>query len=668
MKLQRFDGGLHTRLAPQLLGIDQARELINVDIAKGVLTSVKEPGAPTYTTNVFAHWDELSSTWLSAAERRSYVTDSKLTFYTTSASGVKYYSPTVGEQSLSLPQPTTAPTLTVDHAFEFSDYGAHREITNFVSGLPFTESLRYLVRGKKTLGGTDYYTPHIKFTLTAKEAPTRVDTEEVTITRAAVIPRIASAGWGGVYSVPTTTTQTISTTITGYRHVEFTDCHCLGADKVEIFRYYQDAYYKVGELTSVASVVLDSTFDISGSTALDATEPDAVWPQGEYTYGYTYYAPDEDLESQISPLTQPVGGISTMGKYTLSGVAAPADPRFTKIRFYKIGGNFTTFIRIAEVNTATAYTDEFPDKDYPVEIYNPYIAGDGPPDSVTYLFYSKAYAMLFGLDGTKLRWSEPGQPYVWRGSYIEFKEELTGIVQISIGILVFTRLKTFLLTGDRPEVFSRQLFDGSQGCIDPYAVQTINSTAVWVSTDGICASSGGKVEVISRDALDKLSITPVDSAVLDDVYYVLADDGYLYCADFRYGSLKFYKHFFNIASLAVKDDTLLGWSQGKLRTLFAGAEDAEFEYLSPKFVEGRATEEKTYKTVYIYYRGVLQLEIIIDDVVVQTLDLPESDTLVNDEIKVGTHEKRGNSIQFRVTGAGSLEELEYVAARQGDQT
>ena len=182
-----------------------------------------------------------------------------------------------------------------------------------------------------------------------------------------------------------------------------------------------------------------------------------------------------------------------------------------------------------------------------------------------------------------------------------------------------------------------------------------------MSTDGICTSDGSQVVVVSKDKLDKLALTPTASAVYDEVYYVVSGNT-TYAFDFGLG--KVFKTFsLGVSNLHVAKDRLYGWEADVLYELFASPDNETMKYLSPRFIEGRATELKTYKKVYIYSKGDIILNIFIDDVLVATGSFSEENSHT---IQVPQDKQRGFFIQFSIEGAGEVFEIEYVTGNRNN--
>jgi hypothetical protein len=431
----------------------------------------------------------------------------------------------------------------------------------------------------------------------------------------------------------------------------------IGSDGVKVFRFYEGVYRQVGSLATASSSLTDSTYNIAANAALDTATIGAL--QGIIQYSMSYYNSADGAESGLSTPSAELD-LSKGGSVLLNSLAVSIDPQVTHKRIYRIGGNLTAFSLVAEItNATTSYNDLYNDTSIPGTLAT---TEDVLAAPIGLAYLTEAYGMLFGAKGTRLYFSEIGLPDSWPALYfLSFHANVTGIAVVSNGLLVFTRFKTYIVTGSGPTSFVPTILSSDQGCIAHESIASISGSAIWASTDGLCESSGGLVEVISKIKLGKLALTPVSSTVYDEVYYCLNSDGSTVAYDFGLG--KIFKEFtFGVDYLVVANDKLYGWYNEVLYELFASSTNESFSYLSPAVFEGRVTEMKTYKKVYVYSDGYVKIDIYIDGILVITEELTDKDSHV---IQIPQENQRGFYIQFGVTGTGEVSEIACEAgARQ----
>jgi len=336
-------------------------------------------------------------------------------------------------------------------------------------------------------------------------------------------------------------------------------------------------------------------------------------------------------------------------------MVASLDSQVDEKRIYRVGGTLTSFTLVTTIPNATlAYLDSSSDTS---------LAGDDMvatnynqcPAGMKYL--TEAYGIMFGVLGDKLYFSMSGQFTYWPAvNFIDFPVEITGIASISLGIIVFTKYKSYIITGTSPAAFSKRPFSGDQGCLSFDSIQYAKNTILWVSSDGICAVDGSQVKVLSKDKLGAVSLSIINSAFHNEVYYVLKSDNSILAYDFRYGAtLK--ELTLDITNLVVAEDILYGYKTDSYFELFADSVDESFTYTSPELSDGSLTLRKTYKSVLIHSSGSITVEVYIDGILRKTKSFTTHET---HEVKVPEEYKNGYHIQFRLTGTGEVIEVDYT--------
>lgn len=377
---------------------------------------------------------------------------------------------------------------------------------------------------------------------------------------------------------------------------------------------------------------------------------------GTYRYSFTYYNINDGTESAPSDYSNE---ISVTNQNILINLVASVDPQVTNIRIYRLGGTLTTMSLVATVtNTTQTYTDNLVDTAIPGDILTSQNAGQAPA-GLQYL--TKSNAMFFGTVSDKLYFSEVAFVNNWSPYYfIDYDEPITGLGATQNGLLVFTEYSTYLVTGTTPETLSSYLLSSNQGCIKHKSIKFLANTLMWLSHDGLCASTGTDIQVITRPKLGKVVlVNPKSAAVYDDVYYLAYED-YILCADFRFG-LAFYMITGDIDSFHVASNKLWYSAGGKLYSMFEGSRYRELTYTTAEFPDGAISTIKNYKNLYAYGTQDMTVNVIIDGKQVGSYNLVDG---VND-LKFPQTERRGYSIQFAIIGIGELKEIEYkVEGRQ----
>ena len=376
---------------------------------------------------------------------------------------------------------------------------------------------------------------------------------------------------------------------------------------------------------------------------------------GTYTYVMTYYNQTKGVESQPTPVSNEI--VVTNEKVEITGLPVSSDSQVNQKRIYRVGGDLTSFSLVATVsNATTVYTDNIADADIPGDDM---VAVDYRQAAAGTKYLTEAYGILFGVVGDKLYYSQIGRFTAWPVDYfIDFPVEITGIAAIGTGVLVFTKYRTYIVTGTSHVTFNKRLFSGDQGCLTFSSIQNVKGMLLWVSSDGICTVNGALVDVVSKGKLDKVVLNIVNSAFHDEVYYAMQADGIILAYDFRFGTIIKYLEL-GVDRLALANDVLYGYSIATYYPLFANAATLPFAYKSPLLTEGEFTLRKVYKDVKIKSSGNITIEVFISGVSVAIKSYSTDDS---HELKLPEESKNGYSIQFRVTGTGEVDEINYTVS------
>jgi hypothetical protein len=373
---------------------------------------------------------------------------------------------------------------------------------------------------------------------------------------------------------------------------------------------------------------------------------------GTYQYCYTYYNNNDGTESQPSALSSELVTSSNRVNITL---VASTDAQVTNLRLYRVGGNLSQFGLVAQFdNTLGIYRDDIADIDIPGDVLDSYNNKEAPT-GLKYL--TEANAMFFGAVGDKLYFSDVAYVDYWSEFYfIDFDREITGIGNTPNGLLVFTKYHTYIVTGNSPTTLSKYLLSGAQGCLLHKSIQSLSNSIIWLSSDGVCVSVGGDIQVATREKLGKLTINgPKCSAVYDDTYYLSYTNGTL-ILDSRFGGV-ISESTAKYDGLHITNDILYASIGNKLYSVGTSTSSNSLEWMSPLISEGAMTMLKNYKNIYINNTGDLTFKVYIDGQLVGTKQLNSG----IEEFKLPQQERLGYTIQFQVTGTGTLREIEYKA-------
>ncbi|ANY29558.1 internal virion protein [Pseudoalteromonas phage PH1] len=642
MKIQTFDGGLSTRIRPQFLELSQAVEYTNIDNSLGTLTSVKTKAPTTIPAGAYNYYFDKEDKWFTSDIRRDYV-PFQGSLYWTDGQAPKAYRDGV-TTNLGIVGPTVKPEITTNVVLD--NVTTARFQVNMAGNLPLEKVYYKLVN----FDNERYSRPRdftVDLSNSRAELLLELEREDYYIRYEDRRDRFSKR----YPSISATAPTTGSVNFNPPEGLDY------GSGGIKLYRQYNNQWHLVGTMTDPGEGPIqgltDDVYNISSAEELDESKIATL--EGDYQYVYTFYNSSKGTESIPSPISDT---LEVQGEVQLAGMEVSVDPQVDKKRIYRVGGYITTFTLVDTVDNATTdYLDRLGDTKIDGHLLSSTLNTEAPTN-LQHL--TEANAMLFAAEGSKLRFTPVGKPEYWpEVYYIDFYTDITGLAATGSGVLVFTLYKTYIVYGTGPTLLSQQLLDGEQGCVSGASIQQLGSAAVWLSTDGICISNGSPAQVITQDRLGKVDLDVVDSVIHDQVYYLLDRSGLILAHDYRFETI--YKHLeLGVTSLTRSKDTLYGIANGVLNELFAGEELEEFTYVSPSFIEGRISEDKTYKKVYVYSKGDIIINIFINDSLVATKTLSGE---AKHEIQVPQSKQRGNYIQFKFIGKGEVSELEYVVGR-----
>lgn len=378
---------------------------------------------------------------------------------------------------------------------------------------------------------------------------------------------------------------------------------------------------------------------------------------GTLQYCYTYYNVLDGSESIPSPYSTE---LVVLNNKVAINLQPSYDPQVSNIRLYRLGASLTSmFLVVTLPNTLQDYVDNIADLDiegFPLDTSNFGQAKSGLSN------LTEANAMLFGSLGDKLYFSEIANVNSWSPfNFIDFTDTITGIGSIQNGLVVFTFNKAYIVVGNSPTTLSKYLVSGNQGCIAHNTIKFINNTLVWLSNDGICASNGGDIQVITKEKLGVKNLgNPKDAAVHNEIYY-LSLAGYTLCLDFRQ-NLLFRTLDISPSGLHTANDDKVYYVKENVIYYLEQAETYKtMVYRSGNIGEGSLTNLKKYSVFYINSTGNLTIRIYIDDVLATTQILLGG----VEEVLIPANNTLGYYMSYEIEGTGELLELEYkVEGRQ----
>lgn len=616
-RITLFNGGLRLAQAPHLIAEHESVALVNSDHISGILKPTQDKLLAVSGAERYGHFFTINSTWYWSATPKDYV-EFQERLYIGNRTGTSTKIVNGVEYNMGIQQPTTVPTVVIHDETPEQNQTTRLELkasTNAAATIPANVTLRYKVVNRD-INNKNYPSDEIfsiRVTSILPDTHADYDHNQVTVT---------------------CTDTNIDTNIA-------------------IFRFFDNYWRKIYEGPGGGTpTIIDSVYDISANA--DDTGYEVTGLKGVYQYALTFYNSADGTESAPVLSTEYE---ADWGYATVSNLEIATDPQVTNRKLYRIGGNSTAFTLVTTLdNIVTEYEDIFRDDELEGSLLE---AEQNFPPVANLKYLMESYAMLFAADGDRLRFTPIGEPDYWPQTYyLDFPRPITGLAKTPIGILVFNEYETWLVTGTGPLSLAQQLLTGSQGCINGDTVVNMEGSALWCSTDGICMSNGGVVGVITQDKLGKMDLTTTVNAVVHDekYYLLLLTLGTTLVLDLGRQVIKYMNY--DIRAFNKANDTLYGYDTGYLYAIEGDPDNVmQMQYISPKYIGRGYNEVKTYKNLYVFSEGEVHANIYIDEVLVQSTDLPLNK--FNHQIKIPTVNTRGYEIQLQFYGTGTVWQVSW---------
>lgn len=266
-----------------------------------------------------------------------------------------------------------------------------------------------------------------------------------------------------------------------------------------------------------------------------------------------------------------------------------------------------------------------------------------------------------------LLYSELGRPTEWLGlSFINFPEPITGLGTCSNGLIIYHKFSSKLLTGTDTDTFSVRDISASQGCINHKSIQEWKDTSICLSKEGLIATDGGSVELITYRKLGIYQPNDIlSSAIVGNDYFLLQDDGYILRYNLQdFTIVTYYKP--NIIGLNMIDGSLYMVDRSSICYKFEYSLSGTDEYhiLTGKITDGAIANLKEYDKVRVVIEGYAYINIYIDGkIVAHRVKLTNGLNTVG----IPNEKNKGLYIQFGLRGSGKLHSIEYkVGGRTND--
>lgn len=394
---------------------------------------------------------------------------------------------------------------------------------------------------------------------------------------------------------------------------------------------------------------------------------DPVWFNERVITGTVVYNVSQRTADDLSdgPImateSQPVGIHKGHIKVNLSGIN-----HTYPLRLYRTGGYLTRFTMVEDVDPGVEYIDKRDDVTIALGRNGEMAFVSAPPEGIKWLTEHKG--MLFGVVGTKLYWSQPGNAHKWdiEYSYIIVDREITGLASVVNGLIIFMKGRTKILTGADRTSFALKTISNDKGTIDGDSIQDLANGAVFFSEDGLCFTDGAQIGELSYSILGKQKFDSITSTSTTRSYYALLKGFTNSALNSSRVMLRYDIGKAPVFSLLSADEVEgLGIINGKLAHSSAGilydtlSESYRvMNYRSGNITEGAPTIIKEWDRVRIQGTFKGTFIIYIDEVIKVSKEIDIDITNIGN-FHIPKKDCKGKSIAFELKGIGLVSSIEY---------
>jgi len=117
-------------------------------------------------------------------------------------------------------------------------------------------------------------------------------------------------------------------------------------------------------------------------------------------------------------------------------------------------------------------------------------------------FLALSGGFFAGFEGNTVYLSEPYLPHAWP-TQRSYTETIVGLAETSVGLLVLTTSKPYLLVGTSPANMIRVEIESDQACVSADSIVDMGDYVLYASPDGICIASGNTINLATQDLINK---------------------------------------------------------------------------------------------------------------------------------------------------------------------
>ena len=211
-------------------------------------------------------------------------------------------------------------------------------------------------------------------------------------------------------------------------------------------------------------------------------------------------------------------------RLTFATADIPSD--VTKVRLYRVGGNYARYALIGDLTVAGGKIGSFDDTSRTVAASTISPNEDKNPPSSSLTDITNVSGVFFGADDSRLYFSEFGNFHSWHeAAYLDFDSRITGVEEYMGEGIVFTDGQVFRVRGYNPFEMTKIVVPDVRGLPENNrrTLTKWGANVIWLGNEGVCIFSQGGVQVISnaKGEPELFDMNLPRGVVKNNVYYLL---------------------------------------------------------------------------------------------------------------------------------------------------
>jgi len=402
------------------------------------------------------------------------------------------------------------------------------------------------------------------------------------------------------------------------------------------------------------------------------------------TMKFLLEGPPSDESPEIS------SGFATATDFLRLGFTGSVPTGVTKVRVYRVGGNFASWAYIADLDidvAASTLPTRFDDTSTNVAAFSiqPQLDLNPPTEAMTYITYVSG--IFFAADDSRLYFSKFASYHSFNeAAYLEFDARITGIEESMGEGIIFTDGQVYRVRGFDPFEMTSIVVPDVRGLPENNrrTLTKWGTNVIWLGNEGVCVYSNGNVQVISngKGEPELFEMTLPRGFVKNNVYYLVqtpvADvtrKGF--SMDFRKGIPPAITRISQDAESVIQIPSenrvyLKNSVNSAYKGAFLEGDSQSIDFTSREYDGGKVNEDKIFLRAKLFYSGTGTISFFADDEATAFAEKTLTDSTNKRSAYVyPTFAKFGKRFYYKVSGAVTIYEMdmridlavEYISPR-----